>query len=75
MMVLQTVNSYSGGISLCYPWFVQEFHGHPYKPGMLNSLGNSFITRFKRLWELSDLEDAIPIVDSPCAILGSFIWI
>ncbi|KAG6380429.1 hypothetical protein JVT61DRAFT_8563 [Boletus reticuloceps] len=50
----------------------EKFHGHPYKPGMLNDLANSFITRFKRLGELSDLEDAILIVDSPCAILGSF---
>ncbi|KAG6370030.1 hypothetical protein JVT61DRAFT_12549 [Boletus reticuloceps] len=32
---------------------------HPHKHGMLNNLGNSFITRFERLGELSDLEDAI----------------
>jgi tetratricopeptide (TPR) repeat protein len=34
-------------------------HGHPAKPGRLNSLGKSFLTRFERLGELSDLEEAI----------------
>ncbi|KAI9574339.1 hypothetical protein HD554DRAFT_2006816, partial [Boletus coccyginus] len=34
-------------------------HGHPHKPGRLNNLGNSFLTRFQRVGELSDLEDAI----------------
>jgi tetratricopeptide (TPR) repeat protein len=34
-------------------------HGHPNKPALLNNLGNSFVTRFERLGELSDLEEAI----------------
>ena len=34
-------------------------HGHPDKPSRLNNLGNSLKARFKRLGELSDLEDAI----------------
>ncbi|KAF8421523.1 hypothetical protein L210DRAFT_3654453 [Boletus edulis BED1] len=33
--------------------------GHPDKPRHLNNLGLSFITRFERLGELNDLEDAI----------------
>ncbi|KAF8135605.1 TPR-like protein [Boletus edulis] len=34
-------------------------HGNPHKLSRLNNLGTSFITRFERLGELSDLEDAI----------------
>ncbi|QRW07774.1 CHAT domain protein [Ceratobasidium sp. AG-Ba] len=33
--------------------------GHPDKPGRLNNLGNSWLSRFERLGELSDLDHAI----------------
>ncbi|KAF8129575.1 hypothetical protein EV363DRAFT_1169007, partial [Boletus edulis] len=32
---------------------------HPSKPSCLNHLGNSFFIHFRRLGEMSDLEDAI----------------
>ncbi|KAF8436589.1 hypothetical protein L210DRAFT_3647900 [Boletus edulis BED1] len=34
-------------------------------PSGLNNLGNSFIIRFERLGELSDLEDAISTLRDP----------
>jgi hypothetical protein len=34
-------------------------HGHPNKPIHLNNIGDCLVTRFERLGELSDLEDAI----------------
>ncbi|KAF8552352.1 hypothetical protein OG21DRAFT_1416340 [Imleria badia] len=34
-------------------------HGHPDEPSHLRNLGNSLFSRFERLGELSDLEDAI----------------
>ncbi|KAI9573093.1 hypothetical protein HD554DRAFT_2013817, partial [Boletus coccyginus] len=34
-------------------------HGHSDKPGHFNNLGNSILSRFERLGELSDLEGAI----------------
>ena len=33
--------------------------GHPEKPAHLSNLGNSFLARFERLGEVSDLDDAI----------------
>ncbi|KAF8552255.1 hypothetical protein OG21DRAFT_1416447 [Imleria badia] len=35
------------------------FHGHPEKPTILHNLGNCLSTRFQRLGELNDVEDAI----------------
>ncbi|KAF8431187.1 hypothetical protein L210DRAFT_3651244 [Boletus edulis BED1] len=43
-------------------------HGHPEKPSMLNNLGLSFVTRFERLGELSDLEDAISLYSHSASV-------
>ncbi|KAF8416792.1 hypothetical protein L210DRAFT_3412813, partial [Boletus edulis BED1] len=34
-------------------------HDHPEKPGRLNNLGISLLTRFECLWEVSDLQAAV----------------
>ena len=36
-----------------------EHNGHPEKPSCLHNLGHSFLTRFERLGQLNDQEDAI----------------
>ncbi|KAF8121598.1 hypothetical protein EV363DRAFT_1457371 [Boletus edulis] len=42
-------------------------HGHPDNPNRVNNLGSCFLTRFKRIGELSDLEHAISMLTDALA--------